>query len=98
MAARTISDEALLAVLREHPRLRERIASMIGTVLDGDGSLKETDAAEDFLFEETRLPGRELLEDWAGRRIATTGQETQRQPGVRRMGKKNSAGTANSAK
>ena len=71
---------------------------MMGIALDGDGALKEADAAEDFLFDETRLLGRDLLQGWAERRIAATGQATQRQPGVRRMGKKNSAGTANSAK
>ena len=98
MATTTISDEALLAALRAHPRLRDRIASMIGIVLDGDGALKEADAAEDLVFDEVRLLGREVLQDWAERRIATTGQEIQRRPGVRRMGKKNSAGTASSAK
>lgn len=98
MASTTISDEALLAALRAHPQLRGRIASMIGIVMDGDGALKEADAAEDLLFGEVRLLGRELLQGWAERAIAVTGQETGRQPGVRRMGKKNFAGTANLAK
>ena len=98
MASATISDEALLAALRAHPQLRVRIASVIGIVLDGDGVLKEADAAEDLLFDEVRLLGRELLQGWAERAIAAAGQETGQQPGVRRMGKKNSAGIANSAK
>lgn len=98
MATTTLSDEALLSALREHPRLRERIASMIESVLDGDGAPVEADAAEDLVFEEVRLLGRDVLQDWAERRIAATGREIQGQPGVRRMGKKNSAGTANSAR
>ncbi len=98
MAATTMSDEALVAALRAHPQLRGRIVSMIGIVMDGDGDLKEADAAEDLLFEEVRHLGREALEGWAERRIAATVQEVRGQPGVRRMGKKNSAGIANSAK
>jgi len=98
MAAATISDEALLAALRAHPQLRDRIASMIGVLLEGDSAFKEADAAEAFLFDETRLLGRDVLRGWAERRIVETGQEASRQPGVRRMGKKNCAGTANSAK
>ena len=98
MAATTISDEDLLAALREHPRLRERIAGMIGIVRNGDGALKEADAAEDLLFDETRLLGRDLLQGWAERRIAATAREPGRLSDARRMGKKNSAGTASSAK
>lgn len=98
MAATTLSDEALLAALRAHPRLRERIASMIGSVLDGEDAPVEADAAEELVFDEVRLLGRDVLRDWAERRIAATGQAIQQQPGVRRMGKKNSAGTASSAK
>lgn len=71
---------------------------MVKILLEGDGALKEADAAEDFLFDEVRLLGREVMQGWAERRIVTTGQEIQRQPGVRRMGKKNSAGTASSVK
>ena len=58
MAATTYSDEALPAALRARPRPRPRarIASMIGSALDGDGAL-EAEAAEELAFDEAR-PGR----------------------------------------
>ena len=55
MATAARSDEALLAALRARPRLRERIASMIGSVLDGDGAPVEAEAAEEPVFDVARL-------------------------------------------
>jgi hypothetical protein len=93
-----LSDDALLAFLRENPGLQNRIASMAAAV-DGDGGeLKEADAAEERLVEEMRLLGREALKSWAEKRVEATERDIRRQPRMHRQGEKNSAGIRNSAR
>ena len=91
-----LSDDALLAFLRENPGLRNRIASMAAAV-DGD-ELKEADAAEERLVEEMRLLGREALKSWAEKRVEATERDIRRRPRMHRQGEKNSAGIRNSAR
>jgi hypothetical protein len=98
MATVTLSDEAVCAFLRSHPSFRDRLASIMGAVGNSDGDLGEADAAEDRLVEEMRLFGREALQGWADKRVEATEREVRGQPGMQRQGKKNSAGTRNSAK
>ena len=93
-----LSDEALVAALRAHPGLRERVASIVLAVEGGGGELKEADAAEERMVVETRLLGREALRGWAERRVAATEQEIRQRPQMHRQGEKNSAGTRNSAR
>jgi len=57
MAVSTVSDEALCAILAAHPDLRERFVSIAMAVVDSDGNLKEADAAEEQIVEETRELG-----------------------------------------
>ena len=57
MAGLELSDEALVAALRSHPGLRERVASIVLAVEGGGGELTEADAAEERLVEEMRLLG-----------------------------------------
>ena len=98
MSGGALSDEALLAFLRENPRLRERIASM-AVVVEGDGgALREADAAEDRIVEEMRLLGREALKSWAEHRVEATEREARQRPRMHRQGEKNSAGIRNSEK
>jgi hypothetical protein len=98
MAVGELSDEALMAALRAHPELRKRVSSIVMAVEGGDGDLKEADAAEERMVEETRLLGREALRSWAERRVDATEQEIRQRPQMHRQGEKNSAGTRNSAK
>ena len=98
-----MSDEALLAFLRENPSLRERIVSMAVAVGGYMGALKEADAkkadtAEDRIVEEMRLLGREALKSWAEKRVVATEREARQRPRMHRQGEKNSAGIRNSAK
>jgi hypothetical protein len=93
-----LSDEALLAFLRENPGLRNRIASMAVAVEGEGGELKEADAAEERMVEEMRVLGREALKSWAEKRVAATEQAIRRRPGMHRQGKKNSAGIRSSAR
>jgi hypothetical protein len=98
MATVKLSDEAVLAFLQSHPGFRDRLASIIGAVGNSDGDLDEADAAEERLVDEMRLLGREALQDWAEKRVAATERDVRGQAGIHRQGKKNSAGTRNSAK
>ena len=98
MAVGALSDEALMAALRAHPELRERVSSIVLAVEGGDGELREADAAEDRMVEETRHLGREALKSWAERRVEATEREIRQRPLMHRQGEKNSAGTRNSAK
>ena len=98
MAAGELGDEALMAALRAHPELRKRVSAIVLAVEGDGGALKEADAAEERLFEETRLLGREALQSWAERRVEATEREIRQRPQTYRQGEKNSAGTRNSAK
>jgi hypothetical protein len=98
MATTKLSDEALLVVLHAHPHLRDRFASIVRAVENSDGDLKEADAAEERLFEQTRLFGREAMQAWADKQVEATEREIRQQPHMHRQGKKNSAGIRNSAK
>ena len=98
MAVGELSDEALMAALRAHPELRKRMSSIVLAVEGGDGELKEADAAEERMVEETRLLGRAALRGWAERRVAATEREIRERPQMHRQGEKNSAGIRSSAK
>ena len=98
MGVGELSDEALMAALRAHPELRKRMSSIVLAVEGGDGELKEADAAEERMVEETRLLGREALKGWAERRVAATEREIRERPQMHRQGEKNSAGIRSSAK
>ena len=74
------------------------MSSIIGTVGNSGGGLEEADAAEERLVEEMRLLGREAMQGWALGRVAATEREARLEAGMRRQGKKNSAGTPSSAK
>ncbi len=98
MAGLELSDEALVAALRSHPGLRERVGSTVLAVEGGGGELKEADAAEERMVDEMRLMGREALRSWAESRVEATEREIRQRPQMHRQGEKKSAGTRNSAK
>ena len=81
------SEERWLSRLRERPRLCERIERLMEIVED------RAEEAERRVIEEVRGLGRELVEGWAEGQVEKRAQELERQPGVWREGKKNSAGT-----
>jgi hypothetical protein len=93
-----MSDEALLNRLNEHPELRSRVESMLLVVGDEMGNLQEADAAEMQLIEEMRRMGQESLQAWASGQAAKASEGVGRESKAWREGKKNSAGTAPSAK
>ena len=97
MTTVNLSDEALLAFFQSHPGFRDRVASIASAVGNQDGALAEADAAEERLVEEMRLLGHEALQGWADKRVEATERDVRGQAGMHRQGKKNSAGTRNSA-
>ena len=96
--AATLSNEALLAILEAHPGLRDRVVSIAMTVVDSEGNLKEADAAEERIVDETRELGRAAMQVWSENQVAATEIEIRQQPGMHRQGKKNSAGIRNLAR
>src|SRR5271166_6537210 len=88
MAVGELSDEALVAALRAHPELRERVLSIVLAIEGGEGELKEADAAEERMVGETRLLGREALKSWAERRVEATEREIRQRPQMHRQGEK----------
>ena len=89
-----LSDEALVAALRRHPKIRERLERLLGVAQGGSGDLRLADDAEDRIADEIRLLGQEMLESWAQSQVEETEQELRRSGQAHREGKKNSAGTA----
>src|ERR1700757_4771063 len=94
MAAK-LSDEAILAILKANPGLRERFVSIAMAVADSEGNLQEADGAEERMVEERRLLGREAMQGWAENQVEATEREIRQQPAMHRQGKKNSAGIRN---
>jgi hypothetical protein len=98
MKGAELSDEALMAALRAHPELRERVSSIVRAVEGDEGELKEADAAEERIVEEMRLLGGEALRSWAENRVEATERDIRQRPQMHRQGEKNSAGIRSSAK
>jgi hypothetical protein len=83
--------------LREHPLIRQRVASLLSAVQDAGGDLKRADDAEMRLTEELRRMGQEAMQAWAQRQVDLTEDQTRRGGRAHREGKKNSAGIPPSA-
>ena len=98
MGGLELSDEALMAALRAHPELRQRISSIVLAVEGDEGALKEAGAAEERIVDEMRLLGRVALNSWAENRVEATEREIRQRPQMHRQGEKNSAGIRNSGK
>ena len=88
-----ISDEEIVRGLHEHPRIRQRVASLLRAVQDASGDLKRADDAEQRLSEELRRLGQEAMQGWAEGQVRNTERELRRGGRAHREGKKNSSGT-----
>lgn len=92
-----MSDEQMLAMLRQHPALRESVKSVLGVVNDAGGEFRRADDAERRLREDIRRLGQQAMQGWADRQVVAMEQELRRSGRVHREGKKNSNGTPPSA-
>ena len=93
METNTLSDEALVSGLRQHPRLRSRVAALLELAQGANPGLKRADDAEDWLIQEVRALGQETLQAWAQSQVQQTEEEVRHSGRAHRGGKKNSAGT-----
>jgi hypothetical protein len=96
MATRVDEDAKLLELLNRHPELKQRVRALADIAEDTDGDLVRADEAERRVIEEVRRIGQETLHSWAEGQIARGEDEQLQAEGVRRAGKKNSAGTPRS--
>lgn len=98
MAVGDLSDDARLRRCERIPSFASGCRRSCWAVEGEEGELKEADAAEERMVEETRLLGREALRSWAERRVEATEREIRQRPQMHRQGEKNSAGIRSSAK
>jgi hypothetical protein len=96
MTAAVDEDTKLLGLLNRHPELKQRVRALADIAEDADGDLVRADEAERRVIEAVRRIGQETLHSWAEGRIARGEDEQLKAEGVRRAGKKNSAGTPRS--
>jgi hypothetical protein len=96
MTTRVDEDTKLLELLNRHPELKLRVRALADIAEDADGDLVRADEAERRVIEEVRRIGQATLHSWAQGRIARGEEEQLQAEGVRRAGKKNSAGTPRS--
>jgi predicted signal transduction protein with EAL and GGDEF domain len=90
-------DELFLSRLHHHPRLRERMETLLQVVENVAGDCTKADAAEQAVLEELRKLGNEALQGWAERAVQKT-TETRRHehPALQGNGKKKSGGIRSS--
>jgi hypothetical protein len=85
----------LVARLQRHPSLYEQVAGLLDEVENRASALNTGDEAEDAIVARMRQFGREALTQWAEQRHVAV--QPERSPGLRHVGKKNSAGRRPSA-
>ena len=93
MSSQSVSDETLVKRLSKHPVLRQRLVSILQAVEAEEGGIKRADEMEDWLVEELRRLGQEVMHSWAQGQVEQSEQEIRRYGCVHREGKKNSTGT-----
>ena len=93
-----MSDVELLSKLESHPELRSRFESILQIAENPEGTLQEADATELRLIEEVRKLGQETMQSWAQKQDKASTALALAATGVRREGKKNSAGTVHLVK
>jgi hypothetical protein len=88
-----------LSRLNHHPRLRERMETLLKVVENVAGDCTKADAAEQAVLAEIRKMGNEALQGWAERAVQKAPEMVRReQPALRGNGKKKSGGIRSSGK
>jgi hypothetical protein len=81
-------EKRLVAKLREHPELMERMEALLELTESGEGVLRTADEIEDLLVEEMRRIGNLAIRDWAGGAEERVAQEPGRSVPKARLRKK----------
>jgi hypothetical protein len=86
-------DQLFISRLNQHPKLRNRVESLLQVVENADGDCTKADDAERYVIDELRKMGSDALHCWADKATQNT-EETlrQQQPELHRNGKKKSVG------
>lgn len=59
-------ERTMIERLRRHPRMRERVQSILEIAENKEGPLKTADEVEELLVQEMRKLGNTTMRDWAG--------------------------------
>jgi hypothetical protein len=81
----------LLAFLRRHPQLRQRVLEM-ARCMEAEGAALNVHQIEDLVVEELRRLGQAALGDWASAQEQCSFAQASAEEGVQLHGKKNSTG------
>ena len=90
--------ESVAARLERHPELRERMERLLDLVENISGDVKLADEAERRAIDELRKMGQQVMQGWGQRLSDKEAHELEAKGSVVRQSKKNSIGTARSAK
>lgn len=81
-------DQALLALLKAHPTLRQRVEELMQIVEDPEGTIEKADVAEQRIIDEVRKLGHAALSGWAEGQNQRIEERMKEETGVRSAGKK----------
>lgn len=87
-------DQELMHRLNQHPKLRDRLESLLNVVENVAGDCTTADAAEQYVIEELRKMGNDTLHCWGeNAAIKSAEQFSEKSPSYHRHGKKKFIGT-----
>ena len=87
-------DQELMRRLNQHPKLRDRLESLLNVVENVAGDCTKADAAEQYVIEELRKMGNDALHCWGeNAAIKSAEQFSEKSPSYHRHGKKKFTGT-----
>jgi hypothetical protein len=93
------NDQLFINRLNQHPKLRERMESLLNVVENTAGDCTKADAAEQYVIEELRKMGSDALHCWADNAVDRASEQLrEQQPELHGNGKKKSTGTRLSGK
>ncbi len=89
----TNEDQLFISRLNQHPKLRNRMESLLQVVENSAGNCIKADDAERYVIEELRKMGSDALHCWADKATQNTEQTLrQQQPELHSNGKKKFVG------
>ncbi len=91
-------EEDFFQRLQRYPDLQARFEELLKVVENASGDVVKADEAEERVFQEIRLLGRQALQTWAERKHARVQVEFEQSAELSRKEKKSSLGKAVSAK
>ena len=92
-------DQEFIERLNQHPKLRERVNALLNIVNNVAGDCTKADDAEQYVIEELRKMGNDILHCWGENSASKSAKQLKEQrPALHRNGKKKFAGTLLSEK